>query len=80
MTFNFHGALSISTFFENELTLFTEKSKRKIKKEKKGKEKKKRKKREKEGEIRRNKRKEKLLFVPPYLRSQFLCDLLKICV
>ena len=32
LTFNFHGALSILTFFENELTLFTEKSKRKTKK------------------------------------------------
>ena len=55
-------------------------------KEKKGKEKKQKKekkikeKRKKEGETRRKKRKEKLLFVPPYLKSQFLCDLLKICV
>ena len=85
LTFNFHGALSILTFFENELTLFTEKSKRKTKKRRKEKKKekkekkKKRKKREKEGETRRKKRKEKLLFVPPYLRSQFLCDLLKTC-
>ena len=38
------------------------------------------KKREKKGETRRKEKKEKLLFVPPYLRSQFLCDLLKICV
>ena len=35
LTFNFHGALSILTFSENELTIFTKKSKRKTKKKKK---------------------------------------------
>ena len=32
LTFNFHGALSILTFSENEFTLFTKKRKRKTKK------------------------------------------------
>ena len=45
LTFNFHGALLILTFYENELTLFTEKKKeeknKKTKKNKKRKEKKK---------------------------------------
>ena len=41
LTFNFHGALSILTFSENEFTLFTKKSKKKKeKKEKKEKKKK----------------------------------------
>ena len=35
LTFNFYGALSILTFSKNELTIFTKKSKRKIKKKKK---------------------------------------------
>ena len=48
LTFNFHGALLILTFYKNELTLFTEKKEEKNKKtkkkqKKKGKEKKKRK-------------------------------------
>ena len=93
LIFNFSRALSILTFSENELTIFTEKSKRKTKKRRKEKKRKKKrkkekekekkqkkkekKKREKEGETRRKKRKEKLLFVSPYLKSQFLCDLLK---
>ena len=48
LTFNFHGALLILTFYENELTLFTEKSREKKKKNKKwGERKKKKKKREK---------------------------------
>ena len=48
LTFNFHGALSILTFYENELTLFTEKIKKTKAKEKQkmGRKKKKRKKRE----------------------------------
>ena len=35
LTFNFHGALLILTFYENELTLFTEKSREKKKEKKK---------------------------------------------
>ena len=70
MTFNFHGALSILTFFENELTLFTEKIKRKTKKEKKGKEKKKKRKKRKEKrkekkKVKQGERKEK--------RKVFIC-------
>ena len=38
LTFNFHGALSILTFSENVLTIFTKKSKRKTKKKKEKKE------------------------------------------
>ena len=40
LTFNFHGAFSILTFFENEFILFTKKSKRKKRKKRKKKEKK----------------------------------------
>ena len=54
LTFNFYGALSILTFSENELAIFTKKSKRKIKKR---------------SEMRRKEKKEKLLFIPPYLKS-----------
>ena len=34
LTFNFHGALSILTFYKNDLTLFTKKNKRKAKEKK----------------------------------------------
>ena len=39
LTFNFHGALSILIFSENELTIFTKKSKRMKEKKSKKKEK-----------------------------------------
>ena len=74
LTFNFHGALSILTFFENEFTLFT-KEKQKKNKEKKERRKEKNEERKNRGEMRRKKRKEKkeknFLFKPTCQKSQF---------
>ena len=75
LTFNFHGALSILTFSENEFTLFTKKSKRKKNKEEKKKGKRRRKNKGEMRKKKRKKKKEKILFVPPYLRSQFCVTL-----
>ena len=63
LTFNFHGTLSISNFFENELIVFTKKSKRENKSKRK-------KKRERKIEVKRGERKERkkeknLLFERP---------------
>ena len=78
LTFNFHGALPILTFYENELTLFTEKNKenKSKRKTKNGEKEKKRKKKEKKIEVKRGKRKERkkeknFLFKPPCQKSQF---------
>ena len=73
LTFNFVRALPILTFYENELTLFTEKNKenKSKRKTKNGeKEKKKKKKRKRKIEVKRGERKErekekKLLFERP---------------
>ena len=43
LTFNFHGALSILTFYKNDLTLFTKKNKRKAKEKQRKKKKRRRK-------------------------------------
>ena len=62
LTFNFHGALPILTFYENELTLFTEKNKEnksKRKTKKWGERKKKKKKRKRKIEVKRGERKER---------------------
>ena len=66
LTFNFHGALSILNFSENELTIFIKKSKIKTKKE------------EKKSEIRRKEkkeRKEKSFCLSPMSKKSILCGI-----
>ena len=59
LTFNFHGALSILTFSENEFTLFTKKSKRKTKK----------KKRKKRWNKEKEKKRKKSFYLSPHVRK-----------
>ena len=72
LTFNFHGALSILTFSENELTIFTKKSKRektKQKKERKKEKKERKKRKEKRVNLRKKEKKKKSFCLSPHVRK-----------
>ena len=64
LTFNFSRALSISTFSENELTIFTKKKRKEKNKD----------------EIKKNKKKRSFSLCPPNLKKSISYNLLKTCL